>query len=416
MGIYYVAKREPSPWAASFFAEKDGRRVRRISYHPTKRAASDAFAAATVEVKERTYRGPREAVTFDVLCQRFLASKRADARPGTVEGYEGIVAMYLRPFFGSRRVRDLVRADVDALKTALLTSPPPAVVAARIARYVAAYGADEIRWRARAVKPVGRRTVAAALALLSSLFAYAIDARETTHNPAAAVKKRSTTSRPMDPARVLTVAEARRLIEATTARHRTLIRFAVETGLRQAELFGLQWGDVDLAAGLVRVRRQWKRGAFADLKTTNSQRTVPLTPGLVSELKRWRLACPNGDLDLVFPNDEGRALCASNFLHRVFYPAFAKAGFERAELTRSRFRFHDLRHTFATQALAAGIAPAEVSRYLGHSSIVVTLTVYAHVLPDGHDAARAKLVGLYDGVRARSESETGVKQLARPGA
>jgi len=166
------------------------------------------------------------------------------------------------------------------------------------------------------------------------------------------------------------------------------------------------------AAGMVRVRRQWQRGAFAELKTAHSQRTVPLTSGLVADLKRWRLACPNGDLDLVFPSPRGRPLSASNFLKRVFYSAFERAGFERAELTSARFRFHQLRQTFATQALAAGISVSEVSRYLGHSSIGVTLSVYAHVLPGGHDAARAKLADLYDGIAGRGESETEVKLAA----
>jgi len=413
MGVYYVESREPSPWAASLHIVKDGRRVRRISYHRTKRAAEDVLAHNLVAVKDRSFASARDAVRVDRLCDLYLAAKRLDVRTGTADGYTGLVEMYLRPAFGPRPVRDLTRADVEDLKAALIDQPPPAVVAARLARYVAAYGVNEDRWRTRAARPVGRRTVAAVLALLSDMLEFGIEVKATTFNAAKRVKKRgSVRSAKVDAAHVLTVEEARRLIAVTPAHYRTLVRFAVETGLREAELFGLQWGDLDLRGALVNVRRQWRRGTFAELKTTNSQRIVPLTPGLVTDLKRWRLACPKAGLDLVFPNPVGRPISPSNFLSRVYYPAFERAGFERVELGAARFRFHQLRHTYATQALAAGISVSEVSRYLGHSSIAVTLAVYAHVLPGGHDAARDKLAGRYDGIAARDESETEVKQLA----
>ena len=251
--------------------------------------------------------------------------------------------MYERP-------QSITRAHVEEFKSALLNRPPRVVVEAKLARCIAGYGGNAERWRERASGSVGRRTVAAALALLSSLLSFAIELRGATYNAAAGVKKRSgDRSAKVDAAHVLTVAETRRLIEATPDEHRPLVRFAVETGLREAELFGLQWGDLDFGSGLVRVRRQRRRGDFAELKTAHSQRVVPLTAGLISELKRWRLACPISEADLVFPNRSGRPHSSSNFLKRLFYPAFGRAGFERAELTTTRFRFHQLRHTFATQ-------------------------------------------------------------------
>lgn len=64
----------------------------------------------------------------------------------------------------------------------------------------------------------------------------------------------------------------------------------------------------------------------------------------------------------MLPSPRRRPLSAWNFLKRVFYPAFERAGFERAELTLSRFRLHQLRHTFATQAVVAGISVSEMSR------------------------------------------------------
>ena len=302
---------------------REGRAACPAHLVPPDQARSDRGASVNqVAICERSYASARDAVKFNELGDSFLASKRFDVRGATADGYAGLIEMYLRPMFGQRFVRDLTRADVEALKAALLESPPRSVVDARLARYVAAYGVTEERWRVRAARPVGRRTVSAVLALLSALFTYAIESRMIGYNPATGVKKRGAVRCiKVDPAYILTVEEARRLIAATSKHYQTLIRCAVETGMRQAELIGLQWGDIDLAGKLVYVRRQWKHGEFTELKTTNAQRVIPLTPGLVSDLRRWRLAAPKGELDLVFPNPVGRPICASNLTNRVFLPA-----------------------------------------------------------------------------------------------
>jgi integrase len=116
---------------------------------------------------------------------------------------------------------------------------------------------------------------------------------------------------------------------------------AVMTGLREGELLGLQWGDIDWNSPTVRVRRQYTNGRFSVPKSKLSRRTVNLPSGLLDALRVWRLKCPKGDHDLVFPNGKGNPESHSNLLQRGFYPAL-----RRAKLRK--IRFHDLRHTFCS--------------------------------------------------------------------
>ncbi len=106
-------------------------------------------------------------------------------------------------------------------------------------------------------------------------------------------------------------------------------------------------------------------------------RRIDLPEFLVTELRTWRLACPNGGDDLVFPNLAGNPMSSTNLLQRGFYPALRRAGLRR-------IRFHDLRHTFASLLIANGEVIVRVSRLLGHSSPMLTLNVYSHMLPNDH--------------------------------
>jgi len=87
------------------------------------------------------------------------------------------------------------------------------------------------------------------------------------------------------------------------------------------------------------------------------------------------------DQDLVFPNGIGSLLNPSNLRNRSFKRIKARSG------VREELRFHDLRHTFATMLLSAGVHAKVVSEMLGHASITITLDTYSHVVPDVQDSA-----------------------------
>lgn len=165
------------------------------------------------------------------------------------------------------------------------------------------------------------------------------------------------------------------------------------TGLRQGELLGLQWADIDWNSRQLHVRRAWREGAFVEPKTATSYRRVDLPAFLVLALKTWRLQCPKGEHDLVFPNGAGNPESHANLLQRGFYPALRRAGLRK-------IRFHDLRHTFASLLLSNGEDVVRVSRLLGHPSPNITLGVYAHMLPKEHYASAERLSTLVYGASA----------------
>lgn len=196
---------------------------------------------------------------------------------------------------------------------------------------------------------------------------------------------------------VLTPEEVRRLVASTGDHYRLLVQTAVFTGMRQGELLGLQWGDIDWSSRQIHVRRAWKDGAFTQPKTRNSLRRVDVPDFLMHELKAWRLRCPKGEFEMVFPNGAGNPETHANVLQRGFYPALRRAGLRKV-------RFHDLRHTFASLLLANGEDVVRVSRLLGHASPHITLNTYSHMLPKEHYGSTDRLAQLVYGTAAPSNS------------
>ncbi len=194
---------------------------------------------------------------------------------------------------------------------------------------------------------------------------------------------------------VLTIEQARRLMEAARgARFEALYVLALSTGLRQGELLGLHWKEVDLENGYLSVVGTLQRShhglAISEPKTARSRRKVMLTQAATNALRQHRIrqmeerlkAGPLWeDSGLAFPNETGKPMDAGNLLRRDFSPLLKRAGL-------SHIRFHDLRHTAATLLLSQGINPKVIQEMLGHSSITLTLDTYSHVLPTMQREAR----------------------------
>ncbi len=195
---------------------------------------------------------------------------------------------------------------------------------------------------------------------------------------------------------------------------------AIGTGMRQSELLGLTWPDVDFEAGVVRIRQQlvWspKRGfSFSEPKTAKGRRSIALPAFALEALRQHRRAQLQErlalgpaweDNGLVFPNAICKPMDRGNLVRRSFHPLLAKAGLPR-------IRFHDLRHTAATLLFSQGENPKVVQERLGHATVGMTLDVYSHVLPNLQRQAAAKLDALF---KVQSESEgvnEGVSPLAR---
>lgn len=215
---------------------------------------------------------------------------------------------------------------------------------------------------------------------LGTALRHACRLRLLGHNPVADVPRPKPARQeihPLDPdqaARFLDAARQDRLFP--------MYALALDSGMRQGELFALHWPDIDFGAGSVQVRRSLEEIAgkvrLKEVKTARSRRRIELSGFTLKALNEHREAMLAEGMDVkagpVFVAPGGGFLHNSNVQHRSFEPLLA-----RAELLA--IRFHDLRHTCATLLLMAGENVKVVSERLGHSSVVITLDTYSHVLP-----------------------------------
>jgi integrase len=202
--------------------------------------------------------------------------------------------------------------------------------------------------------------------------------------------------------RTWTAEQARRFLELT-AGHRagTLWRVALTTGMRRSELLGLRWPRVDLEQGMLDVVETLvmvgNQAATAEPKTGSSRRRVALDPVTVQALRDWRerqatkreAFGPGYDPgDWVWAWEDGRPWRPDWVTHEWRDTVVASG--------LPDIRFHDLRHTWATLALAAGIPAKVVADRLGHSSVKITLDTYTHHVPELDRRAAEQVAGMLE--------------------
>jgi len=153
---------------------------------------------------------------------------------------------------------------------------------------------------------------------------------------------------------------------------------------------GLRWSDVDLKAGELHVRQRADCfGVIGAPKTNSSRRAVPLGPDLSLTLKNWKLQCPKGELDLVFPTATGAIDSHANILRSLV--AIMKAAGIVTKSGTPKYTLHSFRHFFASWCInprdrgGRELPPKVVQQLLGHSSIMMTLDIYGHLFRDETD-------------------------------
>lgn len=274
----------------------------------------------------------------------------------------------------------------------------------------------------RSLKP---QRVNVLLQKAGAIWKFAIRRRYTTANPVALAERLPTRSDEIDDldgmARedgrvrredVYTPAETEQLIEAAEpGLFRAALMTAALTGVRRGELLGLRWPDVRLDDGLLDVRRStayaknqadgtWSAKFFRP-KTRHGTRSVPLAPELVSELRKWKLACPpSGEFDLVFPGDDGQPMRGEWLLRKGYEPAV-----KRARLRHLPFK--SLRHGFASILIDRGASPAEVASLMGHATAFITLSTYVHLVPKDSSAVQGLAASIF------SDESTGRSRRSR---
>lgn len=364
-----------SPGEGSVFQRADGRWVGQVVVgHTTKGIRRRTVYGRTKgEVLRKLQKAQQEAglgpvdrkATFGALITDWLASRKPRLRSSTHDNYTRILKGH---------TGDLWRVPVARLTPAAIERHLAALQEAKAGGRVIQY------WRQLA-KAVLRHAVRRGIVPVS---------------PADGVEShphRASVPPPWEPAEA-----AAFLVAAQRARLYPFFHLALATGLRGGELLGLQWADVDLAAAILTVRHTYARTpdgpALTEPKTARSKRAVALDPETVAVLEQrqqqWRaerdLAERAGlwqGTDYVFAGQDGRPV--SHTWARKTLVRIAKAAGVR------RIRLHDLRHTYATLALLAGVQAHVVSERLGHSRVSITMDVYAGVLQEQRAGAALSL-------------------------
>jgi integrase len=251
---------------------------------------------------------------------------------------------------------------------------------------------DVERYKARRIREVSAATVNRELMFLKRLFNLALRDGKAERNPVREVKFFKEDN---ERVRWLTDEEEACLREELGEGEWPKVSFALNTGFRQANQFGLPWSDVNFETGLVTARGS-KSGETYHVPMNDDLRE--LLRGLESRLKSaW-----------VFPSRNGRSpLNATNYMNRVFAAAVKRAGV-------ANFRWHDLRHTFASRLVMAGVDLSTVRELMGHKTIRMTQR-YAHLSPahklDAVERLGQRRTGTITGTSA-AEEKTDVKKLA----
>lgn len=298
------------------------------------------------------------------------------ARPSYLEGCESMQRVHISPRLGALAVTNVTTAHVEAVASAMLTDG------------------------------LSPKTIRNVVSFLHSILEHAIERGWTQENPARRAsrpgRRRKGDANP--DLQFLTLDELEAVLRAIpdevvvrtaapTRRGRcgpapppppdllgpvlrVVVLAAAMTGLRQSELLGLRWRDVDWSAQRIRVRNAFVRGEHStdgksDLST---RRSVPMADRLARELDRWSQRTEyHGDGDLVFAHPQTGSPLDRSKVTKRFKAACRAAGVREV-------KFHDLRHTFATRLAASGQPLRTIQEFLGHADSKTT-QIYAHYAP-----------------------------------
>ncbi len=341
---------------------------------PTRLAAERALLPELAKIEAHTAPSlsDRQLSVGDYLdrwLEEAVSAEGEPWRPTTTDTYTKLVDSYIRPSLGRHRLAELRPEHIRRMTAGMQR------------------------------QGLSRATIHLAYSAVRTALAAAIRERIITWSPCEAAKVRGPGRKKMQ---VWETHEVERfLAHAEQAEPSLAVAFqlAAWRGLRRGELAGLQWGDLDLGAGTLRVARSVDdKGRIGEPKTEHGNRTVSLGPKLVAALRAHRRVQAERRLAAGPEWEDGDwVLCGGQ--GQMLPPWRLTQGFKRLsrELGLPDIRLHDLRHTAATTMLLAGVAPKVVSDQLGHANITTTLDIYAHVLPQQRDASAEAVERLYGG-------------------
>ncbi len=361
----YIRKKGES-WQIQVYAGTgpDGKYRRHFeTIHGRKSDAQKRLNELLVSLEKGVYTPPGRLTVAEHLHNWLEGYVKTNCSQRTLDGYQSIIETHLVPALGQFQLKHLHPQAIQSY-----------------------YG--------KACERLSPRTVHHHHRVLSQSLKFAVRQGYLGRNPAELVDAPSPRKKAM---RTLIPGEVEVLFEnAQDNYYYPVVYTAVSTGLRQAELLGLRWRDIDLDMLSISVSQVLykRRGIcqFKEPKTSHSRRRVAMTPKLALFLREYkaereRLYNELGKQftlnDLVFASVEGKPIDPCVLTH-AFTRMARQAGLEGV-------RFHDLRHTFASLMLLRGAKPKVISEALGHSSVAFTMDVYSHIIEGMQSDAMALL-------------------------
>jgi integrase len=359
---------EKTAWVVNYTA--DGRR--HLKTFARKKEADAYHDRVRGAVRDGKHVAPSRSSTVKDAAKAWLVAvdTEGELERGTLLYYEGHVRLHINPYLGDKKLSSISTATVREFASSLRANGRSADMVRRV------------------------------LINLGAIIANAQEQGLTGHNAVRDLRsnrrKRNSAKRHKRKLEVgvdIPSYDEFMRIYHTASRDRWIVLLVVAafTGLRASELRGIRWKDVDLDVGELHVRQRADRfNKIGPPKTAASQRTVPFDRYVAKWLKRWKLACPKGPLDLVFPNASGNVESLGNITARCWYPIQIAAGVVTKE-RKPKYVFHSLRHFFASLCInprergGLGLSPKEAQEWLGHSNIAMTFDTYGHLFPRSED-------------------------------
>lgn len=346
-----VAKRG-GRYVLDYYDHENARKRLRLPEGTTLKAAKDRLREIEDQLSRGNYIPSKQMPTFKEVAAQWLEHKKPNLRASTWSVHEGHTRNHFDEFLDLK---------IDRIDTA------------KVEKYI----------RDKQAAGVHLLTLRKILGSLGQIMAYAVRHRYIDYNPVRdAERPRDQGDNRKKTTHILSPEEIKAFLGAVNGqKYETFFKLAIMSGARQGELIGLKWSDVDWKNKQIHIQRTFNNQKWYTPKTQHSDRRVDLGPAMMADLKRWKIACPPNDLNLIFPNAAGRPMNHNNMTARHFFPALKRAGVKR-------IRFHELRHTKVSLMLDQGENIKYIQSQMGHSTPTVTLNIYSHLMkPVNSEAA-----------------------------
>jgi len=332
-----------------------------------KKDADVRWAQVKVNIRAGTHTAPNRSITVKEAADNWLKHSESEKlERATLEGYQHHVSKHIVPRIGDVKIASLTTPGINTF-------------------------ADDLK--STLTRAMARKVLISFKSILKNAQRRGDVAQNVAAGVSIKIRKRDKPKLKVGvdiPAPDEIAALIRHL---QPGRWRPLILTTIFTGLRASELRGLRWEDVHLETAVLYVRQRADR--FRQIgrpKSDTSERKMPLPSIVVNALREWSVACPKGELGLVFPNPQGEVEIHKNIVEQGLRPALIAAGVVKDGKAKYR-GLHAFRHFYASWCLNAeskggrALPLKEVQNLMGHASIAMTADTYGHLMPERDDAA-----------------------------